>query len=165
MELNETVISSLLLPMKGFHVLLPQSMVVEITQRPELVSVDASSDEWFQGVFSWRSEQVPLIAFEALCDKPENRAHKAMRVAVIHAIHDLANLVFYAVELQAIPHHLIVRPHSLQVAPERGNDSIYVASGTLFGGHRAVIPDCEQIELVLHKRLEDSLQAHKKMVG
>jgi chemotaxis signal transduction protein len=165
MELNETVISSLLLPMKGFHILLPQSMVVEITQRPELASVDASSAEWFQGVFSWRSEQVPLITFEALCDKPENRLHKAMRVAIIHALYGLADLVFYAVELQAIPHHLIVRPDSLQIVPESENDNIYIASQALFGGHKAVIPNCEQIERVLHNRLEDKPQAHQKIVG
>ena len=165
MELNEQVINSLLLPMNGFHIILPQAMVAEITHRPESASACEYTAGWFKGLFHWRSEQVPLISFEGLCDREDGRAHKSMRIAIIHALEGISNLVFYAFELRAIPHPLTLRRDSLQRVRDKAGDCDYIASNALFGGHKAVIPNLQQIEQKLYEQLEMGRQTKVKIAG
>lgn len=165
MELNEQIINSLLLPMNGFHIILPQSMVAEITHRPELTSAKDDSADWLQGFFLWRSEQVPLISFEGLCEMEDSRTRSSMRIAVIHALEEISSLVFYAFELRAIPHPLTLRHDSLQSARDNAGGCNYIAANALFGGHKAVIPDLKRIERKLSEQLNMSRQVEVRIAG
>ncbi len=165
MELNEQVINGLLLPLNGFHIILPQVMVAEITYRPEAASARDYTADWFKGLFQWRSQQVPLISFESLCDREDGRGRKSMRIAIIHALQGISNLVFYAFELRAIPYPLTLRHDSLQSATGSAKTCDYIASNALFGGHKAVIPDLKQIERKLYEQLEMTRQTKVKIAG
>jgi chemotaxis signal transduction protein len=136
---------SLLLPLNGFYLVLPQPTIIEIAPRPDVTPVNDSTD-WLMGVFLWRAEKVPLISFEKLCGQASGVAKRHTYVAVLYALDGGNDLAYYAIELKAIPHPALLNPASLSVGNGQGEASGVIAADARIGGHRVVVPALEKIE-------------------
>lgn len=150
-------VHSLLLPLAGMHLLVPQSVVTEIIQRPEITEITGASP-WLKGVFRWRSEQVPLLSFEDMCGQSDPSAVRdSSRVVVIYALEEITGLVFYALELQGIPHPMqltreaVIQDHTVNTV---NSDTPAVASHVSVDGQNAVIPDLKSLEHMIRIQLE-----------
>lgn len=138
-------INSLLLPMKGFYVILPQSAVVEIARKPELIDTEGSAG-WFKGVFNWRSEVVAVVSFEELCSWQSDQQDAGSRIVILHALEGVLDVDFYALELQAVPRPLSLEPDSLTVSENVVHGNECIASNVLVNGLDAIIPDLQGME-------------------
>lgn len=152
MQAHDQVLSSLLLPLKGFKLILPQSTVTEVASRPELTPID-KAEPWLIGMFDWRSEQVPLISYEALCGHEPAPLRSNARIAVLHTLEDIAAVAFYALELQAIPQPVQLRPQMMALASEGGIEADVVGSQTRIGGQTVIVPDLAKVEYALAGQL------------
>lgn len=156
MEAAAKLINILLLPMSGMQVLLPQSSVAEVADRPEVTPVNGAAP-WLQGVFRWRSEQVPLISFESMSGSRTNAASPAgdrQRIAVLHGLEDIPGLVFYAMEIQAIPHPVSLERRMIEADQSEPSSSAVIASNAMIGTQKVYIPDLRRIESLIQDELQ-----------
>ncbi|MCP4409519.1 MAG: hypothetical protein GY807_17565 [Gammaproteobacteria bacterium] len=146
-------ISSLLLPMREFYLILPQANIVEIIQQPAIVETKEMT-AWFKGEFEWRSETVALVSFTGLCGwRTDNQQETRPKVAILHTLGDVLKLRFYAFEMWGIPRSVSLGANSLTIAKEVAHTSDCVANHVLFGGQRAMVPDLERIEHRIQEQL------------
>ncbi len=145
-------LQTLLLPLDGFHLVLPQPAVAEIARRPDIRPA-AGAARWLVGIFTWRAEQVPLISFELMSGEAAAAGDKSRHVAILPALGDDSSLVYYALELKGIPRPALLTPASLTptMAAERPNGVI--AADTMIAGQRVVVPALEQIERLVGEQL------------
>ncbi|MGH8501508.1 MAG: chemotaxis protein CheW [Gammaproteobacteria bacterium] len=145
-------LQTLLLPLDGFHLIVPQSTIVEITPFPKLTR-NAEASAWLLGLFEWRAEQVPLISFEGLSGTATAVAKNGPCVAVLYTLKDRAGFEYYAIALAAIPRPAQLNSSSLPGAVETGGANETIAADVSIGGNRTVIPDLERIEQLIQAEL------------
>ncbi len=154
MEHSERVLGGLLLPMQGFHVLLPQSAVAEIVQDSE-VSQFVKSMDWVRGTLTWRSERLPLISLETMCGKSKTHNTQKSRIAIIYALEGIANLRFYAIELEGVPRPVTLDVHAVTYTENSRDPCDYLLANVLVTDQKGIIPDLARIERKVAERIQE----------
>lgn len=150
-----SAIRSLLIPLDGQYMLVPNSAVAEILTYRETRPVPGAPD-WFVGMLSWRNQTIPVISFEAIAGGVAPTANPRTRIAVFNTVGaNPAYLRFYAVLTQGFPS--LINIDKASIAPLGGDESVAegVAAKVLVAGRPASIPDLDRIEA----RLVDRQQA------
>src|SRR6188768_2141610 len=115
-----TDISSMLLLVDGYLLLLPGVAVAEIVS---FVPPEADNDEavpaWYLGNIYWRNQRVPLVSFETLVDGRPPLASSHCRIAVINNTGVSDQLKFFAILLRATPKLLRLTPDEIVVNHEK----------------------------------------------
>ncbi|MGI9301559.1 MAG: chemotaxis protein CheW [Gammaproteobacteria bacterium] len=154
MSNENPLVYSLILPLVSTRMILPQSVITEIIQRPEVTEIPGSAS-WLKGVFRWRTEQVPLLSFEEMTGAEENRQQRHEgRVVVVYALEEITGLVFYAFELQGIPHPVQLTRETVMEDATRQNETPVVGARVLINSQEAVIPDMSAVEHMIRVQLE-----------
>ena len=146
-------IQSLIIPLRHTNMILPQSSVAEIIP---VVNPDEKRgvEPWFVGLFTWRAQQVPLISVEILCNpKKSDQYNKARRIAVVYGLEEFPGIEYFAIEIQAIPHPVLLG-HDDLVSIESAEESEVVKHYVQAVGIKAFLPDMSFIENSLKKQLE-----------
>lgn len=139
------VVNSLLIPLQGRQLLLPNVNVAEVVSYAEFVPVDNKPD-WFLGVLSWRGMEIPGVAFEPL--NGEGMPMERERVAVLNGISG-GDLGFYAMVVQGIPRLAKVKLAELEDLPEGSGKGPMEFLHVRYQGEVATIPDLDQLESVV----------------
>lgn len=135
-------IASLLLPVQGRQLLLPNLSVVEVIDGAELSPVEDKPD-WYLGRMSWRDAEIPVFCFEALNGQPLPRERR--RVAVLNGITRQAEMPYYGIVLQGEPRNAkvkIAELEDLEAAPTGPVEFLQVR----YSGELACIPDLDALE-------------------
>ncbi|HTV85607.1 MAG TPA: chemotaxis protein CheW [Dyella sp.] len=148
-------IRCVLVPVGDLRLLLPNATVAEVITltTPEPV---AGAPDWLLGRIAWRGWRVPLVSFTKLAGAPEGDSELSMRVAVLKAFGENAELPFVAVLTQGFPRlttlnaELIIPTHDGKPLP-RG-----VKAQVLVRDDVAMIPDLEGIESDVTQLLQAS---------
>lgn len=140
--------------MNGFYSILPQATIVEVSQRPEVDFVPDSA-HWLSGIFNWRSERVPLLSFEKLCGRQAATRETNSCIVVLYALEGLRGLVFYALDLYAIPHPAALHADMIADANDELISNEFIARNIQIGGQTGVIPDLKRIEYTIQAELEN----------
>lgn len=91
------------LPLINMHLLVPNSAVAEIIGYTETIPAGDEVD-WLLGVINWRGVNVPVVAFEMMCET-ENQVVTSprSRIAIVYNINGDKELPYYGILLQDIP--------------------------------------------------------------
>ncbi|RYZ78778.1 MAG: chemotaxis protein CheW, partial [Moraxellaceae bacterium] len=95
-------VASLLIPLQGQTVLLPNVTVAEIVPVSPIQPVD-NSPNWYLGNCQWRELTVPLLSFEALNGDDRPGLHSRARFAVLNTTGVNDSLPFIAILTQGLP--------------------------------------------------------------
>ena len=140
-------VASLLIPMVGRPMLLPNVSVAEIVPWIEPEKQD-NSPEWFLGQVMWRDTSIPLVSLELMNDTDVDEAYSGNRIAVLNGVggskHD-----FYAVSVQGLPR--LVRVFGEEVSGEEKFSEPSYDMNVLVSGERAMIPDLDYVETQLEQ--------------
>lgn len=135
---------TMLIPVRGKQLLVPNVTVAEIIHLAPIRSVD-DVPTWFTGLIAWRDCQIPVISFEAINDEPFVSVNPDMRVAVFNGTADPQRLPFYGVTTQGMPRLLRLTAEEIGV-----NDDVVTgaaeAGSVHAAGESASIPDIDYIE-------------------
>jgi chemosensory pili system protein ChpC len=164
MTIAERVVNSLLLPLVGSNIILPQPTVAEIVQDPQVTETEGTN-HWIKGTVNWRTKQIPLISFEALCGQEVSERGNLHRVAVLYALEGLDTLKFYSLELQAIPRPIVVKPDTLDQIQQDPNGCLAVASKVFIAGQLAVIPNLVWVEQNITENMNQGVQRFENASG
>lgn len=146
-------LQTLLLPLNGFYLLAPQSMVVEITSYPKLTQGDADTSAWLLGLFEWRTAQVPLISFEMMSGIAATAARaKKPHIAVLYTLQGKPRFEYYALALTAIPKPALLSAASLANKLEFSHETI--AESVSIEGKNCIVPAPNRIERLIQNELQ-----------
>ena len=135
-------VASLLIPMVGRPMLLPNVAVAEIVSWVEPEKQDGAP-EWFLGNVSWRGVDVPLVSLELMNDTDVDEAYSGDRIAVLNGVGGTKR-EFYAVSVQGLPR--LIRVFGEEVSGEEKLSEPAYDMNVLVSGERAMIPDLDYVE-------------------
>lgn len=137
-------VASLLIPLQGQSILLPNVTVAEIIP-PAPVQPIENSPLWYLGNFQWRELTVPLLSLEALNGEATPGVHGRARFAVLNTTGLHNDLPFIAILTQGLPRLARVSEDEISVredAENRRYDLMHVS----WAGEYTLIPDVTAME-------------------
>lgn len=136
-------IASLLIPMMGRPMLLPNVAVAEIAPWEKPQARD-KAPAWYLGDYHWRGINIPMISLELMNEPDMEDADQGSRVAVLNGVGGTKN-DFYAVCVQGIPR--LVRVYPQEVGKEElPEDQPSFELLVMVNGERAMIPNLDYVE-------------------
>jgi len=147
METLLDTIHSLLIPVGGDPLLLPNAAVAEISAYKEAQPINEAPD-WLAGLFEWRGITIPLIQFERMCDEQEIPGSYE-RVAIFNSLGGNKRLPFFAIATKGIPRLIKVNGSILTATPGDAAEQGPVRKSVMLNGEPARIPDLDVMEKTL----------------
>ncbi|MCW8919010.1 MAG: chemotaxis protein CheW [Gammaproteobacteria bacterium] len=138
----------LTLSLSGMNLLLPNTLVAEVTQISS-VTAAAHAPDWLAGFVSWRGRSVPLVRFEQLLGVAAPRRHEERRMVILNTLNGNPRLPFMAVEIQGMP-HLSLLKHGMLKYDEGNTDRAPVVLAALqLDGESVLVPNLDAMERLL----------------
>ena len=152
-QLEQQKVQSLIVPLRHQNLILPQASLAEVISMPELRKIEESED-WLIGVFNWRKQEVPLVSVEQLCGigNPDH-INRSRRIAVFYGLEKIPGIEYYAVEIQAIPHPVLLGSSDV-VSIEADSSCEIIAQHVQAVGIKGFLPDLGVLEQRLREQLE-----------
>jgi chemosensory pili system protein ChpC len=141
-----TQLSTLLIPVSGRHLVLPNVTVAEIIPfREPTPALLEDVPNWFLGHFEWRSSQVPLVSFEAINDEPFAARGHGRRIAILNNVTGNSLVPFCGLVTEGLPRLLRL------LADEIGEDNDSAPgpaeiARVYINGERATVPNVGWIQ-------------------
>lgn len=134
-------IPSLLIPMEGRPLLVPNILVAEVIalRQPDR---PGKGPDWVLGWMNWRDVEIPLISFERINEGGKVHIGNDARIAVLNTV--TGKTRFYAMVIQGIPRQVKVNKNDLVEEPIESGPA--EAMSVQVGGDLAVMPDLDALE-------------------
>lgn len=147
-ELQELGVRCLTLSLNGMSLLLPNTMVAEVSEVLP-VNVAANTPEWLSGFVSWRGRTVPAVSFEKLLGQDTAVRHGDNRMVVLNTLNGNPGIPFIAMEIQGLPHLSLLKHGMLEHAENEQRKEPVVLATVRVDGEVAIVPNVDVIERML----------------
>ena len=147
-ELSEISVRCLELSLHGINLLLPNTLVAEVTDI-STVEPTANSPEWLSGFVSWRGRNVPVVSFEKMMGLDSPGRHDESRMVVLNTLNGNPKVPFIAMEIQALPHLSSVKNEMLEYDENEKQEEPVVLSSLRVEGESVLVPNIDVIERML----------------
>ena len=144
--IKETV-RSMLLPINGGKILLPNTVVAEVIGFSEPLQTEQSID-FLLGAISWRGVTVPLVSLEIAFGLDEPQPNPRAQIAIIYTINGNASMPYIAFHMQGIPHAVVVDDSKLMNV-ESSTASDFLQAQFLLNDEAVLLPNITAIETAL----------------
>ena len=138
-----TELATLLIPVNGRQLILPNVTVAEIIPFVE-PSPEDDVPTWFLGRFDWRAQQIPLISFEAINEEPFVSQSRNRRIAVLNGLVG-EQLPFCGIVTEGAPRLMRVMPDEMGSDESQQTGPAELAR-VIVSGEPAAIPDVDFIQ-------------------
>jgi chemosensory pili system protein ChpC len=146
MTIETGSVRSLLIPVHGHHLIVPNVAVAEVIpyQRANYVG---KAPAWLLGAIGWRGLTVPVVSYEAAKGGSAMPPVAESRIAIINTIRGEGSVPFYAMVTAGIPRLYRVSHDCIEEREGRDVDD----EGTelcraLIDGEAVVVPDLDALE-------------------
>ncbi|AKS40745.1 chemotaxis protein CheW [Wenzhouxiangella marina] len=145
----ETEIRSVMVPISGAHILVPNATVAEVVGYSDPQPVP-DAPEWLLGTFLWRGWQVPLISFAALTETAETERTNGARFCITKTLIQNERMPYVAILAQGFPRLTTITEDNLTEVP-MDSKPIAVAGKVIVESTEALVPDLDRLgHLVAH---------------
>lgn len=146
--MEDLSVRCLVVPLKGLLLLLPNTLVAEVTDYTEPSSLP-NAPEWLRGMMAWRGRSIPVMDILSVAGRGKD-SQKAKRAVVLNTLNGNAELPFIAISAHGIPRLVEVNGDMIQPVKEEDGAAVNgVACRVLLADHQVVIPDVDAIERML----------------
>lgn len=146
---TDSEIRSVVIPLTGTDILIPNATVAEVTNYAEPQPVP-DAPAWMLGTFLWRGWHVPLISFSVLTEIADAERTESARICVTKALIGNERMPYFALLTQAFPRLTTISASDLVEVPADSNP-IAVAGRTVIEEHEVLVPDLDRLgHLVAH---------------
>ncbi len=140
---NTAQLQALIIPLKNWNLILPQSLVAEVLPMPE-VRLTQAAERWLRGSIEWRGEELPLVSMDAYCKPGEDDAQQRTRRVVV--LQGLGNgIEHYGLEIYSIPHPLRLVESEIQLDDTECLCEL-ITTHVHVSGVRGIIPELDILE-------------------
>lgn len=147
--MTETEIRSVMIPITGAELLVPNASVAEVVAYDEPAPVDQGPG-WMLGNVLWHGWQVPVVSFGVLCEKQEREPVDQAKLCITKSLVHNDRLPYIALLAQGFPRLVTITESALTEVPDSSRH-IAIAGEVLVGDRQAVVPDLDRIaQLIAH---------------
>jgi chemosensory pili system protein ChpC len=147
-ELAGLSVRCLAVRLRGMDLLLPNTLVAEVTEISTVEAV-SNSPEWLTGFVSWRGRNVPLISFEQLMGLDSPGRHDGNRIVVLNTLKGNPQIPFIAMEIQDLPRLSPVKNDMLEYDENDKQVKPVVLCKLRLEGESVLVPNIDVIEKML----------------
>ncbi len=147
-ELADLRVRCLTLNLHGLAMLLPNTLVAEVTEASE-VKLAANTPDWLSGFVSWRGRNVPLVSFEQLLGVDIAGHHDTGHMVVLNTLNNNPQVPFIAIEIQGLPRLSSLQHGDLEYDENEKNAEPVVLSCLRIEGESVIVPNIDAIERML----------------
>ena len=147
-ELAELSVRCLTLDLLGAKLLLPNTLVAEVTETIE-VKPAANAPGWLSGFVSWRGRSVPLVVFEEIIGTEAPGRHDEMRMVVLNTLNNNPRVPFIAMVIQGLPHLSLLKHDMLEYDENNKLDEPVILAGMRIEGESLIVPNIDALERML----------------
>ena len=139
-----------LIPLSGSRLILPRVSVREVMGFTTPTDRPTNAPEWLLGMINWHGSAIPVISFEAACEREVPAFGRRTRIAVIQCITGLLEPPVFALVTQGYPYLVRVNSNVLKF-DEQGASKTRgpVLTAVQMANERPLVPDLEKIESML----------------
>lgn len=137
-------VASLLVPLQGRMLLVPNVTVAEIVPVSQVTPIQ-DAPEWYLGNCLWREQLIPLLSFEVLNGEMKPNVGARSRFAVLNTTGLNQSLGFIAIVTQGIPRLARVNEEEITEREDADNKP-YELMHVSWAGEEAVIPNIAAME-------------------
>ncbi len=137
-------VASLLVPLQGRMLLVPNVTVAEIVPVSQVTPIQGAPD-WYLGNCVWREQTIPLLSFEVLNGEMKPNVGSRSRFAVLNTTGLNESLGFIAIVTQGIPRLARVNEEEITEREDADNKP-YELMHVSWAGEEAVIPNVAAME-------------------
>jgi len=147
--MSETEVRSVMVPVTGGDLLLPNATVAEMIGFAEPDPIPEAVD-WVLGTILWHGWQVPVISFAGLIDEAGQEDLKGARICILKTLIDTDRMPYMALVTQGHPKLVTLTEDNFEEVPTESNP-IAVAGRAQVEGRDAIVPDLDRLgHLVAH---------------
>ncbi len=148
-ELDELSVRCLSLQLDGLQLLLPNTMVAEVTES-QAVKPAANTPDWLRGFISWRGKSVAVISYEQLLGLDSiTMRHPERRMVVLNTLNNNPRIPFVAMEIGGMPHLLQLKHGMLEYYDNGKLAEPVILTALQLEGEAFVVPNLDAIERML----------------
>ena len=148
-------IRGVLIQIAAARLLLPNATIAEVLSFADPDPVENAPD-WLLGRIRWRGWQLPLIAFARLSGIAEEKGGLGSKVIILKALGGNAKSPFFALLTQGFPRLVTVSRDALVAQESDVALPAGVRARVLLNDDEALLPDLEQIELLIGQALSEA---------
>ncbi len=145
-------IYSLIIPMKGKTIMIPNKALAEIVPFIDSEPPPANHKPWHVGYLHWRGNLMPVISFEHIYDNEFPPLERRIKmVAIINTQMGLKQRPFIGISVEGIPRLGLVNRETIE---HRDPDSIdqlpaVIAADIIYKNREMLIPDVKALEKLI----------------
>ena len=152
-------VNSLLLPVTGAVLLVPQLAVAEVLNSGELGAEDLHSNNTSvsphcYGWIRWRNQDIPLLSFDSIYSGHRPSLDEGLKVVICNAVFKAAATGFYALVVSGFPRFACLSMESEMVLGGALSDQEGVQMRVNIDGEEVLIPDFDFIEKIVFDIVE-----------
>ncbi len=145
-------IYSLIVPMKGKSILIPNKALAEIVPFIDSEPAPADHQPWHLGYLNWRSNRLPVISYEHVYDEtfpPMERRVKM--VAIINTQMGLKDRPYFGISVEGIPRLGLVSKEAIEHRDPKIIKKLpsVIAADVIYKNKEMLIPDVMELEKLI----------------
>ncbi|MCP4411881.1 MAG: hypothetical protein GY808_04830 [Gammaproteobacteria bacterium] len=145
-------IYSLIVPMKGKSILIPNKALAEIVPFIDSEPAPADHQPWHLGFLNWRSNRLPVISYEHVYDEtfpPMER--RAKMVAIINTQMGLKDSPYFGISVEGIPRLGLVSKEAIEHRDPKIIENLLsvIAADVIYKNKEMLIPDVMELEKLI----------------
>ncbi|RKZ41358.1 MAG: hypothetical protein DRQ49_05465 [Gammaproteobacteria bacterium] len=145
-----SAIRCLLIPVGEQQLLLPSTVITEVSLYHEPEPVFEHQPKWLLGIIDWRNQNIPLLSIEEALSLPlKVESSKKYHTVILYGLESTQKMPFYALRATDVPRSLAVTQETLtQSNPETQNGLVF---NVAYESNKVLLPDVSYLENLLIK--------------
>jgi len=144
-QLAELKVRCLTLPLHGMKLLLPNTVIAEVSDYRETEST-SRMPKWLLGILSWRGRNVPVVSFERLLGQESGMRSEETRFIICNTLSGSNKIPFIALQVEGIPHLLQVDNSMLERDGATVQSAPMIEAHLRLQGESVIVPKMDVIE-------------------
>ncbi len=145
-------IYSLIIPMRGKTILIPNKALAEIVPFIDSEPAPVNHEPWHVGYLNWRGNRLPVVSYEHIYDKKFPPLERRIKmVAIINTQLGLKDSPYVGISVEGIPRLGLVSKDNIEHRdPENIKKlSAVIAADIIYKNREMLIPDVKELEKLI----------------
>jgi len=142
-------IYSLIIPMKGKTILIPNKALAEIVPFIDSEPPPANHEQWHVGYLHWRGNRLPVVSYEHIYDEKFPPLERRIKmVAIINTQLGLKDAPYLGISVEGIPRLGLVSKENIEHRDPENIEELpnVIAADIIYKNREMLIPDVKEME-------------------
>lgn len=149
-------IYSLIIPMRGKTILIPNKALAEIVPFIDSEPAPKGHQPWHIGYLNWRGSRLPVISYERIYDEDFPPMERRLKmVAIINTQLGLKDTPYFGIGVEGIPRLSLITREGIEHRDPKNIDKKHssILADIVFNNREMLIPDIKVLEKLIQEHI------------